>query len=304
MVGSQPLAGIKITIAGSKLTSTTNANGNYNFSDLRAGGSYTITPSGEMNFTPPNRSFDNLRQDETADFTGNVKRDSESDCQADKVIVKRIIAAFLKVPQKESIRNLLPGPMPSPAQKTEQAGWHLELEEGKSSRSNLSITNRCSTPHLFRIKNKIKYLRFAQSTDSVLVGANSTKVLGVQFDATGLKSKKYRDKLIVECLDCKNEKTCTQDREELLVEMTVIKPRQSVDPQRTDKTNSQNVLTPTPQASPEQTSKSLGTIEEITFLEKCSSASVTIRYSSRQAAELNKNPVRCNKNDGKWRCDP
>lgn len=302
MDGSQPLGGLKITIAGSKLTSTTtNANGNYSFSDLRSGGSYTITPRGEMNFTPPNRSFDNLRQDETADFTGNVRRDSESECQDDKVIVKRIVSAFLKVPQKESIRNLPPGPMPSPAKKTE-AGWHQELEEGKSSPWPLTLNNDCPHPHLFRVKNKTKYLRFAQSTDSILVGAKSTKVLRGQFDATGFKSKKYRDKLVVECLDC--QKGCTQDRKEFLVEMTVIKPRESVDTQRTDKTYSQNVLTPTPQVNPEQTSKTIGTIEEITFLEKCSLASVTIRYSSRQAAALNKNLVKCNKKDGKWRCDP
>jgi hypothetical protein len=116
--------------------------------------------------------------------------------------------------------------MPSMAQKTEQPGWHVELEEGKSTRSNLSINNRCSAPHVFRVKNKIKYLRFEQAADSILVGANSTKEIGVQFDATGLKSKKYRDKLLVECLDCKKEKTCRQDREELLVEMIVIKAKQ------------------------------------------------------------------------------
>jgi len=113
------------------------------------------------------------------------------------------------------------------AQKADQPGWRFELEQGKSMRSNLAITNRCSAPHRFRVKNKIKYLRFEQPTESILVGANSTKELGVQFDATGLKSQKYRDKLIVECPDCKKEKGCRQDREELLVEMIVLRPAES-----------------------------------------------------------------------------
>lgn len=70
-----------------------------------------------------------------------------------------------------AIHLLTIGSMPSMAQKTEQPGWHVELEEGKSTRSNLSINNRCSAPHVFRVKNKIKYLRFEQPTDSILVGA-------------------------------------------------------------------------------------------------------------------------------------
>jgi hypothetical protein len=283
---------------------TTDAAGNYVFSGLPAGFSYTITPSrtDKVTFLPGGRSI-RLTKDATADFTGNLKRDSVSECQGDKEQVKKIISAFLIAPQKEVIGNLHPRPTPSPAQKTEQAGGHRELEEGKSTHWNLEIRNHCKTPRLFRVKNKIKYLRFAQSTDSILVEPNSAKLLRGQLDATGLKSKKYRDKLIVECIDCKNEKNCMQDRDEFLVEMTVIKPRQSVDTQQTDTTNSHNVLTPTTPASTEQTSKSIGAIEEITLLEKCSLASVTIKYSSTQAALTNKNPLRCNKTDGKWRCD-
>lgn len=68
---SQPLAGVKISLAGSKLTSTTtDGNGYYAFSELREGGSYTVTPKAQMKFNPPSRSFDNLRRDESADFVG------------------------------------------------------------------------------------------------------------------------------------------------------------------------------------------------------------------------------------------
>lgn len=68
----QPVGGAKVRLEGSKATSTTtDGSGYYAFSDLRSGGSYTITPVREkMNFTPLNRSFDNLTQDGSADFTG------------------------------------------------------------------------------------------------------------------------------------------------------------------------------------------------------------------------------------------
>jgi hypothetical protein len=68
---SQPLAGVKVRLEGSKLTSTTtDANGNYTFSDLRAGGNYTITAVREkMNFMPPSRFFKNLSQDGSAHFS-------------------------------------------------------------------------------------------------------------------------------------------------------------------------------------------------------------------------------------------
>jgi hypothetical protein len=75
---SQPLGGIQIKLAGSKLTSTTtDGNGNYSFGDLRAGGSYIVTPvGGKTSFTPTSRSFNNLAQDESAHFSGVGTPDS------------------------------------------------------------------------------------------------------------------------------------------------------------------------------------------------------------------------------------
>lgn len=76
---SQPLGGVKIKLEGSKLTSTTTAsNGNYSFSDLRAGGSYTVAPvGGKTSFTPGSRSFANLTQDESANFSSLAQHDSD-----------------------------------------------------------------------------------------------------------------------------------------------------------------------------------------------------------------------------------
>jgi hypothetical protein len=63
-----PLRHIKVSLEGSMATSaTTDTNGYYAFANLRAGGSYTITPR-ELRLTPPHRFFDNLRRDESGDF--------------------------------------------------------------------------------------------------------------------------------------------------------------------------------------------------------------------------------------------
>jgi hypothetical protein len=63
-----PLRHIKVSLEGSMATSaTTDNNGYYSFSNLQAGGSYTITPR-ESRLTPHNRFFDNLRRDESGDF--------------------------------------------------------------------------------------------------------------------------------------------------------------------------------------------------------------------------------------------
>ena len=77
----RPLAGVKLRLEGSKsTTTTTDYNGYYTFNSLRAGGSYTITPlRDKTNFKPLNRSFDNLAQDGSADFTGISERESKPD---------------------------------------------------------------------------------------------------------------------------------------------------------------------------------------------------------------------------------
>lgn len=69
----QPLGGVSVRLGGTKTNSTTtNANGDYAFRDLPEGGNYTIIPRADMSFTPSNRSFTNLSQDESANFTGVV----------------------------------------------------------------------------------------------------------------------------------------------------------------------------------------------------------------------------------------
>lgn len=134
-----------------------------------------------------------------------------------------------------SLLSLVSMFQPSAADEVKQGGWRVEITEGKSTRATLTINNRCSETHRFRITSSVKYLQFEQPTDSVLIEANSNKQLGARFDATGLKSKVYKTKVVVKCLDCKKKgSTCTQDRDEVPVEMVVIKANQIVKPPASD----------------------------------------------------------------------
>ncbi len=64
-----PLRRVKISLEGSKATSMeTDDNGYYAFTDLRAGGSYTVSLSAARIQPPTSRFFGNLRRDESADF--------------------------------------------------------------------------------------------------------------------------------------------------------------------------------------------------------------------------------------------
>ena len=67
------LGGVTVNLSGTtNSTATTDAAGNYQFSGLAPGGSYTISPS-LLNhyFAPPNQSFNNLNGNKIADFTAS-----------------------------------------------------------------------------------------------------------------------------------------------------------------------------------------------------------------------------------------
>jgi uncharacterized protein (TIGR03437 family) len=64
------VADVTLKMSGAQtLTTRTDVGGNYEFTDLPAGGSYTLNPERNgMTFTPATRQFSNLNRDETANF--------------------------------------------------------------------------------------------------------------------------------------------------------------------------------------------------------------------------------------------
>jgi hypothetical protein len=77
--GGSALAGVTVTLSGSKAgTATTDANGNYSFT-VPAEGGYTLTPAlRHYTFVPPARSFNNLSSTQTANFEAALDRHAVS----------------------------------------------------------------------------------------------------------------------------------------------------------------------------------------------------------------------------------
>ncbi|MBC7929084.1 MAG: carboxypeptidase regulatory-like domain-containing protein [Rubrivivax sp.] len=69
---SAGIAGVTMSLSGSQpATTTTDANGNFFFGDLPAGGDYTVTPSSERYvFAPLSKDFDDLDGDKSVSFGG------------------------------------------------------------------------------------------------------------------------------------------------------------------------------------------------------------------------------------------
>jgi hypothetical protein len=70
--GDNPVAGVTMTLSGSRTrTALTDSNGNYSFIQLGPGENLTVTPSKNLyTFSPTSQTFNNLSQNETANFTG------------------------------------------------------------------------------------------------------------------------------------------------------------------------------------------------------------------------------------------
>lgn len=113
---------------------------------------------------------------------------------------------------------------PTPVNREAQGVWRAEVEEGKSARSTLSINNRCKAPHKFVVKSEFKGLRFERAGE-VLIAPGKSEVVGAVFDAARLSLGVHRGAVFIECLDCKSEPGCGQDRDRLAVELTVIARR-------------------------------------------------------------------------------
>lgn len=129
-----------------------------------------------------------------------------------------------------SLLYAMSGPPPSAADGLSQDVWRVEVEEGRSARSTPTINNRCSAPHLFRVRSDAKFFHFEEQTNQVPIEAGSGRRLGVRLDATGFKGRALRGRVVIECVDCKKEHGCKQERDKLPIEMVVIGPRPAAPP--------------------------------------------------------------------------
>ncbi|MDX6613288.1 MAG: hypothetical protein QOD75_2474 [Blastocatellia bacterium] len=72
--GPNGLPGINVALNGSQATTTTDAGGNYSFTNVTAGFDYIVTPSrAHYTFTPGSLTFNNLSNNQQADFNGLLR---------------------------------------------------------------------------------------------------------------------------------------------------------------------------------------------------------------------------------------
>lgn len=86
--------------------------------------------------------------------------------------------------------------------------------------SNINVVNRCKQNHQFQIQTQnVPFLQL--STNQTNVKGGQTQVIPVKFDTRNLAPGVYQGQVLVICLSCKSEGTCTQDREVLAVTLRV-----------------------------------------------------------------------------------
>ena len=109
--------------------------------------------------------------------------------------------------------------MPGKAQEA-PGSRKIQVEAGKIKHDSFTIRNNCLKATHWRVKNKVKNLRFDESTKSVLIPPQSTKTMGITVNATKLKSRVYQGYVEVGCLDCQG--TCATKRSRVPFEITVV----------------------------------------------------------------------------------
>jgi hypothetical protein len=108
----------------------------------------------------------------------------------------------------------------SAQQPAQQFAWDVKLAPDTTARSNLTVENFCKKKHSFRITlENITFMRFRET--EVTVAGRKTYDVPVVFDTARMIPGVNLGKVIVTCLTCGSEATCTQDREVLAVRLEV-----------------------------------------------------------------------------------
>jgi hypothetical protein len=164
------------------------------------------------------------------------------------LLVLSILCAAAYLPPRAAARGLSAGAQKIPPKITDPqaptinirpgAAWHFTVkEEDGESRHEITLSSPCAVPHLFRVDSSSeKLFRFEPPANNVMVGPNSPQTLTVIINPSAASRGLFaaRDinvRVTVECLDCANDKFCTQIRRVLVAKVTVIRrklPRASV----------------------------------------------------------------------------
>lgn len=109
-------------------------------------------------------------------------------------------------------------------QPTSQPGWNITLQPNTTASSNLSVINQCRKKHNFEIQpQNVPFLNI--SRNQAQVNGGQTVNIPVQFNTQNLSPGLHQGQVLVICLSCRSEPTCTQDREVLQVIVNVPQPQ-------------------------------------------------------------------------------
>jgi hypothetical protein len=155
-----------------------------------------------------------------------------------------------------------PAAWPRQEQPTQQAPgtqqrepWNIgERPPNWTGTSSLEIVNHCKRNHVFEVlTTNLPFVQFLADTHNVSVPGHKSKNLPVQFATDAMSPGQYNGQVIVHCIDCPKEPTCTQDREYVPVQLVVTtqaeKPPQENQP-ATERQPSQPPKTQPSQPSP------------------------------------------------------
>ena len=105
-------------------------------------------------------------------------------------------------------------------QPPQSAPWDVTMKTNIVANSTLSVMNRCKQNHQFQIQTQnVPFLQVP--TNQANVKGGQTQVIPVKFDTRDLAPGLYQGQVLVNCVSCKSEATCTQDREVLHVNLRV-----------------------------------------------------------------------------------
>ncbi len=109
--------------------------------------------------------------------------------------------------------------------------WNVTLQTNSTARSTITVQNRCAKTHNFQLSEvNAGFLEISQT--QVQVGGGQNAVAPVTFNTESLEPNVYQGQVLVVCLTCKTEPTCTQDREILPVILSVIPQTVSAEKQK------------------------------------------------------------------------
>jgi hypothetical protein len=121
-----------------------------------------------------------------------------------------------------------PSATPSPtSQGASQAGpsefeWRFSIKQNQTASSNIQARNICRRPHRFEVETEgLPAFMSLQGTPGFLVQPQSQYLLPVQFNSAGLSIGLHEGRVVIHCLTCREEKTCSQDYQRLHIYMTV-----------------------------------------------------------------------------------